>query len=431
MPDELATDSARLNHYVRGIGRDAALLAMSCAMCVAPLALWHAGSAIVIMTTTAAMVGAAMYSRLAMGRWRTAVQIVAVGFLLAMSGALPRAILVVLIAGLCASELVSRVPPRRMNFVKVGIYVAVVSALAAATGAGAVSPVSASQAGLSAIATAGGALLGPGLMLAFAPLAEWSLGHVTPMALTEWLSYDHPLLRDLAANAPGTFQHSVNVGLLADAGARAVGANPLLARVGGLYHDVGKLRAPGYFVENQSGANPHDSLEPLSSAEILRGHVTEGVALVRAHHMGRVVAAFVREHHGNGLMRLFYDKARALDSTTRPDDFKYHGPSPRSRETAIVMIADQLEATARAQTPADLAECEQIARQTIGHVVASGELIDARLSAQDLDRVRDALSRAVFAMYHRRLTYPATPPAAAALRPPLVSRLFRGQGGGA
>jgi putative nucleotidyltransferase with HDIG domain len=248
------------------------------------------------------------------------------------------------------------------------------------------------------------------------------------MTLTEWLSYDHPLLRELAVKAPGTFQHSVNVGLLADAAARAVGANPLLSRIGGLYHDVGKLRAPGYFIENQSGDNPHDSLDPLTSARILRAHVTEGIHLVREHHMGRVVANFVREHHGKSLMRLFYQKALDRGEAAQEADFRYEGPAAGSRESGIVMIADQLEATARARPPADLPECEQMAADTIDRIVASGELARARLSARELDGIRVALSRTVFAMYHRRLTYPASAPAAAA-KPALVSRLFRGQRG--
>ncbi len=411
----------------RGVRRDIALILASVALCVAPVAIWEAHAATWTASMTATMVGTALYSRLAMGRWRTAIQIILAGFLLAAAGVLPRMILIVIGAGIGASELVARVAPQRMNFVKVGVMVALFTGVAAATGVGAVAPVSWTQAGLTAGATVLGAILGPGLMLAFAPVAEWALGHVTPMTLTEWLSYDHPLLRDLAVTAPGTFQHSVNVGLLADAAAREIGANPLRARVGGLYHDVGKLRAPGYFVENQVGDNPHDGLDPIASAQILRGHVSEGLTLVRAHHMGRVVADFVREHHGQGVMALFRQKAVERGGPFDERDFRYDGPSPGSRETGIVMIADQLEATARAQPPADLPQCEDIAGRTIARIVGSGELSGAGLSAKDLEGIRLALSRALFAMYHRRLTYPATPASAAQARPALVARLFRGQ----
>lgn len=278
-------------------------------------------------------------------------------------------------------------------------------------------------------ATAAGFLAAPSL-LAFAPLAEWLFHHVTPLTLTEWLNYDHPLLRQLATRAPGTFQHSVSVGLLADAGARAIGANPLLARVGGLFHDVGKIRAPGYFYENQTGHNPHDELDPETSAGILRAHVTDGVALVTAHHMGRRIADFVREHHGTGVMQVFRDKAARLGRLGADGDrvFRYDGPRPRSRETAIVMIADQLEASVRASPPSDLAACETVTAQTIERITASGELHDAPIGDADRDRLRAALAAAVLAMYHRRLRYPET---AAAAAPPTLAGRWLGRRGGA
>lgn len=333
-----------------------------------------------------------------------------------------------MLTGFFASELVAQVIPRRINFVRVGAAAGLVAAVLAATGAGAVAHVSPNQALLDALAAAAGALLGPGVMLALAPMAEWIYGHVTPMTLTEWLSYDHPLLRDLALRAAGTFQHSVNVGLLSDAAARACGANPLLARIGGLYHDVGKLQAPGYFVENQSGDNPHDALDPVSSAKIIRAHVTDGVALVRAHHMGRVIADFVREHHGRSVMRYQFQKAVALDARASEAEFRYDGPMPRSRETGIVMIADQVEATARSAPPENLARCEAIAADTIHRIVASGELADSGLSARSLDAIQTALARAIFAMYHRRLSYPPKPESVAR-KPALVSRWLGGQRG--
>jgi cyclic-di-AMP phosphodiesterase PgpH len=281
-----------------------------------------------------------------------------------------------------------------------------------------------------AVAAAAAGFLSAPSLLAFAPLAEWLFHHVTPLTLTEWLNYDHPLMRELATRAPGTFQHSVSVGLLADAGARAIGANPLLARVGGLYHDVGKICAPGYFYENQTGPNPHDELDPEVSADILRAHIADGVLLVRAHHMGNRIADFVREHHGTGVMRVFRDKAQRQGRLDETGDavFRYPGPRPRSCETAIVMIADQLEASVRASATTDLATCEAITAQTITRIAASGELRDAPISARDLDRLRAALAGAVFAMYHRRLSYPGTTPAAAP-RMATGGRWWRRRGG--
>jgi cyclic-di-AMP phosphodiesterase PgpH len=421
------TSSARIG---RGFRRDGGLIATSVLGTVVPLAVWSPESPHLLVAVVATTVGASMYARLAMGRGRTSLQILLAGVALALAGGMPRTVLVSMVTGLFVSELVARVTPRRINFVRVGAAAGGVAAALAATGAGAVAHVSLNQALLEAAAAAAGALLGPGVMLALAPIAEWLYGHVTPMTLTEWLSYDHPLLRDLALHAPGTFQHSVNVGLLADAAARACGANPLVARIGGLYHDVGKLQAPGYFVENQSGDNPHDALDPVSSARIIRAHVTDGVALVRAHHMGRVVADFVREHHGRSVMQYQFRKAVELDARASEDDFRYDGPMPRSRETGIVMIADQIEAQARSAPPDSLARCETIAADTIDRIVASGQLAHANLSDRNLEAIRAALTRAVFAMYHRRLSYPPEP-AAEAGKPALGSRLFGGQGGSA
>ena len=412
----------------RGLRRDGALVALSSMLCAAPIIVWEGRPFTLTVATTATMVGLAMYGRLAMGRWRAAAQVVLAGLALAASGEVPRMIVSVMVAGLLSSELVCRVAPRRVNFVKIGLFVGVVCAVVAAIGAA--PPVFSREAWVGAGGVALGAVLGPGLMLGFAPVAEWAFGHVTPMTLTEWLSYDHPLLRDLALHAPGTFQHSVNVGLLADTAARAIGADPLLSRIGGLYHDVGKLSGPGYFVENQTEGNPHDAMDPLRSADIVKAHVSEGVALVCEHQMGRVVSDFVREHHGESLMRVFYQKAIDRDGAARESDFRYDGPPPRSRETAIVMIADQLEATARSVNPRDLSDCVRIADDTVARIVSSGELSRAPLTVKELETVRGALARAVFAMYHRRLTYPKTP-AAGTTKPTLVPRFIRSQRGGA
>ena len=256
-------------------------------------------------------------------------------------------------------------------------------------------------------AAAGGFLAAP-LTLTLDPFAERWFGHITRWTLSEWLSYEHPLLRTLASTATGTFQHSVNVGILADSGATAIGANALLARVGGLYHDVGKIRAPEYFTENQHGSNAHDGLPPWDSARILRAHVSDGVTLVETHAMGPRIAAFVREHHGTGLMRVFHDKALTLDKqATSQETYRYPGPRPRSREAAILMIADQVEATARSLAPTDGAACGQIVQRTVTHIRAEGQLEDSGLSEGDLAEIQCGMSSTLQAMYHRRVSYPS------------------------
>ena len=348
---------------------------------------------------------AAMHTRLALGRGRAAVQILLTAGALLQLGALPHVAVTVILSGLAASELIAR-STGRSSVLSAGTWTAVVAGATATLSAlGPASlPLVLRESGGAVI----GAALGAPLLLVAGPVAEWLFGHTTRLTIAEWLSYDRPLLRDLASRAPGTFQHSINVGVLADAGARAIGGDALLARVGGLYHDVGKMRAPDYFVENQRDANPHDDLDPAESARILRAHVTDGADFVLDHKMGERIADFVREHHGTGTMRMFQQKAEALGW---PEDqletqFRYPGPRPQSRETAVLMIADQLEATARSSPPDTEAACATVVRETIRRIVAEDQLKESHLSGRDLARLEPALSRALLAMHHRRLTYP-------------------------
>jgi putative nucleotidyltransferase with HDIG domain len=348
-----------------------------------------------------------MYGRLAMGRWRSAVQIVAGAALVSVLGGPPRLIGVLLIAGLVASELIAR-HPHRSAILRVGAWLAFVACVTSLSGVAAAVPVPPRLALFEGMGAAIGGLLSAPLMFTLAPLAEGLFGHVTRLTMGEWLSYEHPLLRQLASAAPGTFQHSVNVGVLADAAAGAIGADALLARVGGLYHDVGKMNAPAYFIENQHGPNPHDALEPVESARILRAHVLDGVELVNQHLMGERIADFVREHHGSGEMRLLRSKAEALGQPFTEDTYRYPGPPPRSRETGILMIADQLEATARSKAPADEAECDAIVRATVERIGDEGQLDGSGLTKADLALAERGFSRALQAMYHRRVSYPTS-----------------------
>ncbi len=364
----------------------------------------------------------AVHSHLAMGRWRAAAQAVASGALLWSLGAGQALAATVVVTGLVSSQLLAG-PPRRAAVLRAGAWAAAVAVASIVLGTLSVGL------SLTSYAVAGAAiagLLGPSLALSLGPALEWAFGHTSRLTMAEWLSYDHPLLSQLAAEAPGTFQHSVNVGILADAAAKAVRGDAFIARLGGVYHDIGKLRAPAYFIENQSGSNPHDDLPPWESARILRAHVLDGVELVRLHQMGDRIPDFIREHHGKGVMRLFRDKAASLSPPPGiTESYQYPGPSPTSRESGIVMIADQVEATARSSAPADTAACAELVARTISRVEGQGELQAARLSERDLATIRDAMSRALASMYHhRRISYPPDRPQA---RPRLVAKWLGGQ----
>lgn len=387
-------------------GRDAGLIAVSIAL--VSVGYYAAAESMVSATAATVAIGlaAAMHARLATSRVAAIILVIGSATVLRVLGAPPRLVGVVVVAGLVSSELISG-RPQRSAILTVSAWLAAV--------AGAVSLLAVAVASLrpqgvvfreTLAAVVGGFLSAP-LMVTFGPLVERLFGHVTRLTMNDWLSYEHPLLKRLAAEAPGSFQHSVNVGVLADAAVGAFGGDRLLARLGGLYHDVGKAEAPEFFIENQRGDNPHDTLPPWQSAGVLRAHVTDGVELVTRHGMGERIAEFVREHHGTSEMRLLSQKAATLGDDSG-ETYRYPGPKPRSRETGIVMIADQLEATARAEPPADDAACQQVVRRTVERIQREGQLDESGLTVGDLSAAERAFSRALLAMYHRRLSYPPT-----------------------
>lgn len=364
---------------------------------------------------------ATTHARLALGVWAAGACAVGAGVLLWSLGAGPRLSVLACAGGLIGAWLVGQAT-RRAAVLSAGFWTGLLAAVGALVSGG-------PDAAGSALLADAGTMLAAGVAASAAVLTlgvplEWLFGHVTRLTLSEWLNYDHPLIRELSLRAPGTFQHSNNVALLADAAARAIGADALVARVGALYHDVGKMQAPEYFIENQQGANPHDVLPPIESAAILRQHVTHGVALIREHRMGERLADFVREHHGTSVMRLLLDKAVAANDgrSTSPDAYRYPGPDPRSRETGILMMADQIEATARAVAPKDAAACEALLDAAIDRITSDGALAHARFRRRDLPLVRAAFLKVLAAMYHKRLRYPS--PAAPAARGGLVRRLI-------
>ena len=215
-----------------------------------------------------------------------------------------------------------------------------------AAGAAALAAALVAQLGPPATATAtllggAGGFLSGLLVIALAPAIEWLFGYTTRINLLEMISYEHPLLKRLIAEAPGTFQHSATVGVLADAGAAAIGADRLLVRVGALYHDIGKIENGALFIENQRGPNPHDSLPPAESARIVRRHVTDGVTLVERYGLGDQVAAFVRST--TALARSYFPSGQAAGLPVDEAEHIYPGLRPASRETAVLM-ADQVEA---------------------------------------------------------------------------------------
>ncbi|MFQ5746037.1 MAG: HD family phosphohydrolase [Gemmatimonadota bacterium] len=242
------------------------------------------------------------------------------------------------------------------------------------------------------------------------PALERATGITTDQSLLELSDLNAPLLRDLSLKAPGTYAHSINVANLAEAACTEIGANPLLARAGAYYHDIGKMQQPQYFVENQpKGRNPHDRLRPARSAAIIREHVREGLRLAAEHRLPRVIRDFICEHHGTMAISFFLERAREEDPEAEidPNDFAYPGPKPRSRETAVVMLADGVESSSRVLQDPTPDRIRALIDQIVEGRVREGQLDRCPLTMHELDRVKSQFARVLVGMYHRRIEYPS------------------------
>lgn len=258
-------------------------------------------------------------------------------------------------------------------------------------------------------------LLAASLSFGLLLLIGMILGITTNLQLIELSRPDHPLLQFILRNAPGTYQHSLQVANLAEQAARAVGANPLLTRVGALYHDAGKALRPHFFIENQvAGENVHDNLDPTSSANVIRGHVMEGLDLARKYHLPRDIQAFISEHHGTMITNYQYQAAlkQHADKPAEVEiaNFRYPGPPPNSRETALLMLADGVEAKARADRPKDEAAIEKLVQWIIDDRLQKGQLANTELTLRDLNTIKQSFVNTLINIYHPRLQYPGTSP---------------------
>jgi putative nucleotidyltransferase with HDIG domain len=232
------------------------------------------------------------------------------------------------------------------------------------------------------------------------------------MQLYELARPDHPILQLLLRNAPGTYQHSLQVANLAEQAAREIGANPLLTRVGALYHDAGKAVRPQFYIENQlPDQNVHEQLDPTTSAGIILSHVQEGLDLARKHRLPPIIQNFISEHHGT--MRASYQYHAALESVQGDEseldarDFTYPGPRPQSRETALLMLADGVEAKARADTPDDEDALDELVHTLIKDRLDRGQLDNTELTLRDLEIIRHSFVNTLKGIHHPRIRYPS------------------------
>lgn len=240
-------------------------------------------------------------------------------------------------------------------------------------------------------------------------LIEKIFGYTSSVTLVELSDINNKLLRRLAEEAPGTFQHSIQVSTLAAEGARAIGANVQLVRTGALYHDIGKLDSPVFFTENQHGANPNDGLAPEVSAKKIISHVAEGIQLANKAKLPAVIKDFICEHHGRGLARYFYTIARnnAPEGTeVNPEPFTYPGPNPHTRETTLLMMADAVEAASRSLKDYSGKSISDLVDKIIDNQEAGGLYNDSPISFRDIRIIKDTFKRRLATIYHTRVAYP-------------------------
>lgn len=261
------------------------------------------------------------------------------------------------------------------------------------------------------------------LLMAATPAIEFLFSYTTDIKLLELANLNHPLLKNLIVQAPGTYHHSIIIGSMVEAAAESIHANPLLARVAAYYHDVGKTKNPLYFAENlREGANPHESLTPPMSVRILLSHVREGLDLARKNNLGTKIGSIIEQHHGTSLIRYFHHKAQELrrNGAKISDDereFRYPGPIPQTREAGLVMLADSVEAATRSLEDPTPEKIQIMVQKVINLIFKDGQLNDCELTLKDLNQIAKSFTKILTALHHTRPVYPTNPPPASPSAP--------------
>ncbi|MEJ2661050.1 MAG: HDIG domain-containing protein, partial [Desulfobacteraceae bacterium] len=250
------------------------------------------------------------------------------------------------------------------------------------------------------------------ITIGFAPLLEMAFHYTTDISLLELANLDRPILRRLMLEAPGTYHHSVIVGSLVEAAATEIGANPLLAKVCGYYHDIGKVKKPLYFIENQTnGKNKHDKLAPSMSSLILIAHIKDGIEIARQNKLGQAIIDTIQQHHGTSLISYFFNKAKQLKGpeAVKTDDFRYPGPRPQTIETGLVMLADVVEAASRTLENPTPARIQGLVQHLINKIFSDGQLDNCELTLKDLHSIAKTFNKILNGIHHHRIEYSDTP----------------------
>jgi putative nucleotidyltransferase with HDIG domain len=274
------------------------------------------------------------------------------------------------------------------------------------------------QTGVALIFGIAGGLLAGVVTSGLGPLAEMGFGYTTDVKLLELASMDQPLLRQLMVQVPGTYHHSIVVGNLVEAAAKSIGANSLLARVAAYYHDIGKIRKPLYFVENQRrGENKHERLAPSMSSLILISHVKDGVDLAKKYRLGEGIQDIIQQHHGTSLITFFYQKAIDLQEKLKSSkggdvpsvseqDYRYPGPKPQTKEAGLVLLADAVEAASRTLTDPTTARIQGLVQKIVNRIFSDGQLDECELTLKDLHEIAKSFIQILMGISHQRIEYP-------------------------
>jgi len=253
-------------------------------------------------------------------------------------------------------------------------------------------------------------LLSGVIALGILPLFEYVLQTVTNISLLELADFNHPILQRMVLEAPGTYHHSLVVGNLSDSACLVVGANGLLARIGAYYHDIGKLQKPEYFIENQDlKKNAHDELTPTMSKLIIMNHIKEGLELAKKYSLSPVLWDFIQQHHGNSLVYYFYRRAlegKEEDQEVAEEGFRYPGPKPNTKETAIVLLADSVEAATRSLKDPTPDKIEETVHKVINNKFIDGQLDECELTLKDIEKISSVFTKILSGIYHSRINYP-------------------------
>lgn len=324
-----------------------------------------------------------------------------------------RFMLVALFGGLIAVYSTSHVS-RRSDLTKAGFYVAALNAVTVVglflfVGTLRLEYDVLREFSVGILAAIGNGLFSSVLAIGLLPYLESGFGLTTSVTLLELANPNHPLLKKLLMEAPGTYHHSLIVANLAEAAAEAVGADPLLARVGAFYHDIGKLKRPYFFIENQLGENPHEKISPNLSTLIITSHIKDGIDMARRNKLPRVIQEIIFQHHGNSLVTYFYHQAgKCQDGKDQlcEDNFRYEAPIPQTKEAAIILLADSVEAAARALPKPIAGRVEAVIRKIVKEKLNDGQFDQCDITLKELDIVASTFVRILSGIYHTRIEYP-------------------------